>query len=467
MLRAMFALVLSGILVTTQNGAELARESWRDDGNVISSDVSAKGQKATLAIDRKKRNLHIDQNGQAADVPIPDGSAALMNLHWAAYSVLAETYKDAAKPTPFKALLGPGRAIDATVTVTRAASGTREVTVLVGPLDVHATVDKSGAVTHASVPSQGIDVKPAGAATPLVKRAPPAGVVEEPFSMDNRGAKIAGVLWLPAKREKAVPVVIVIAGSGPVDRDGNAGGTMRTDSYRLLAEALAKQGVATIRYDKRGVGESTYSGKLEELGFDDFVNDAAALVTMARINNKLAGVYIFGHSEGALAALKLAAMTPVEGIISAAGPGRPVGELLREQLSRQLPPDEMHEFDALMVALKAGKPVQPTSDSLQLLFPPQMTKFERGMLLPDPRPLAKIFRGKLTVLQGDNDAQVTVEHDARPLAASHAGAKLVVLKDVAHTLKRDAHKGTDQPSYRDPSLPIDPGVVEAVVSTIR
>ncbi|MCU1277963.1 MAG: alpha/beta hydrolase [bacterium] len=464
----MLALVLSGILVTTQNGTEIARESWRDDGSVVTSSVSGGGKKATLVIDRKKKNLHIDQEGLGAiDVPIPDDGAALMNLHWAAYTVLGEKYKDAATPTAFKAVLGPGRIVDGKIAVKPLAAGGREVTLLVGVRDVHVTLDKAGAVTHATVPSAGIEVKPASAATPMVKRAPPAGVVEEPFVIDNRGAKLGGVLWLPATRPKKVPVVLIIAGSGPVDRDGNAGGALLTDSYRLLAEALAKRGIATIRYDKRGVGESTLGGKLENLGFDDFINDAAALVTMARINDKLAGIYVFGHSEGSLIALKLAAMTQVDGIISAAGAGRPLAELAREQLERQISREDLAEYDAQIAALKAGKPLQPKSEAVGLVLQPALTKFLHGMLLTDPKPLAGVFKGKLTVVQGDNDAQLTVERDARPLAAAHPGAKLVVLKDVTHPLKRDTHKGTDQPSYRDPSLPIDPGVVEAVVSTIR
>jgi hypothetical protein len=89
------------------------------------------------------------------------------------------------------------------------------------------------------------------------------------------------------------------------------------------------------------------------------------------------------------------------------------------------------------------------------------------MLLTDPRPLATSYRGKLTVVQGDNDVQVTVDKDAMPLAGAHPGAKLVVLKDVSHMLKHDTKKGQDQPSYRDPSLPIDPGVVDATVATVR
>src|SRR5207245_2405834 len=128
-----------------------------------------------------------------------------------------------------------------------------------------------------------------------------------------------------------------------------------TDTYRQLAEALVKRGVASIRYDKRGIGLSSFSGKPEDLNFDDFVGDAAALVAMARANKQISSVFVLGHSEGALVALKLAVRTKVDGIISAAGAGRPILELVREQYARQLPPDEMKEFDTLAATLKAGK----------------------------------------------------------------------------------------------------------------
>ena len=464
----MLALVLSGILVTMQNGAELARESWHDDGKVVTSDITGGGQKAKITIDREKHNLRIDQNGSGIDVPIEPGSAALVNMHWAAYGILAQQFNGATSPTPFRAIIAPGRIIAATVKVVPAAAGAREVTVAVGPLEVHATVDKAGAVTHASVPAQGIEVKPLGSATaPPVRRPAPAGVVEEPCEIDNRGAKLSGILWLPATRPKTVPVVIIIAGSGPVDRDGNAGGLLHSDTYRQLAEALAKKGVATIRYDKRGVGQSTLGGKLEDLGFDDFVSDAAALVAMSKVNDKISGIYLFGHSEGALVALEVASTTKVDGIITAAGPGRPASDLMREQLSKQLLPEDMKEYDAILAQLKAGKTPEPKSASLQRLIQPSLAKFMRGMLLTDPKPLAAAYKGKLTVVQGDNDMQVTVDKDARPLAAAHAGAKLVVLKDVGHMLKRDPKKGLDQPSYRDPSMPLDPALVDAVMATIR
>jgi pimeloyl-ACP methyl ester carboxylesterase len=467
MLATMLVLVLTGILVTTQNGTEIAREKWRDDGKVVTSDIDAAGQKLKATLDRTKRTLHLEKASDQIDVPIPDGQAALMNMHWAAYTVLSEQFKSASKATPFKAVIGPGRTIDAVVTVKPAANGARDILLAVGPLEVHVAVDKSGAVTHASVPSQGIEVKSVAADAPVVRRLPPSGVAEEPFEVDSGNAKLSGVVWRPAG-DKPVPAVIIIAGSGPVDRDGNAGGLMRSDTYRQLGEALVKRGIAAIRYDKRGIGLSSFSGKPDDITFDDFVGDAAALVAMARTNKKISSVYVFGHSEGSLIALKLAARTKLDGIISAAGAGRPVIELVREQYARQLPPDEMREFDTLAAALKAGKPVTtPKSMGLAGLFRPEVAKFLPGLLLTDPRTLAAAYKGPLTVLQGDNDVQVTVDRDAKPLAAAHPGAKLVVLKDVAHMLKTDTVKSQSQPSYKDPALPLAQGVVDAVAATVK
>lgn len=466
----MLALVLSGVLVTLQGGNELARETWRDDGKLVTSEIAALGQKARMSVDRRTRALRIEQNGKTFDVPVAAGAAPLPNLDWAIYGLLAEWYKDARAPTPFTAVIAPGVTRPATVTVAAAAGGARKVTVTLGPTTVEAEVDARGAVTHAVVPSQGLEVKPIGASAPTVhapRRPAPAGVREEAFELDSGKAKLAGVIWRPADAQGAVPVVIVIAGSGPVDRDGNAGPMLRGDTYRELAAALARHGVATLRYDKRGAGASTLGKPLEQIGFDDYVADAVAMVALARHEPALSKVFLFGHSEGSLVALEAAGHTHVDGIISAAGAGRPIWQLAREQLARQLPAAEMAEFDPLLAAVRAGTPLQPKSQHLALLFQPKLEKFLRGMLLTDPRPLARAFQGPLTVVQGDNDVQVTVDKDARPLAAAHPGARLAVLHDVTHVLKIDRAKGLAQPSYHDPTLPLAPGVVDAVLSTVR
>jgi pimeloyl-ACP methyl ester carboxylesterase len=472
MLRGMLALVLSGVLVTLQGGNEIAREQWRNDGKVVTSDVTIAGQKARFTIDRHSRAMKIEKDGQTIDVPVAAGAAPLPNLDWAVYGLYADWYKDAHAPTTFTAVIAPGVTRQASLTVTPAAAGGKKVMITLGPTTVEAEVDAHGAVTHATVPSQQLEVKPIapGAATvraPAVHRAVPADVVEAPFELDNGKAKLAGVVWRPKAAKGPVPVVIVIAGSGPVDRDGNAGALLDTDAYRQLAAALAGHGIATLRYDKRGIGASTMGKPLDQIGFDDFVSDAVALVALARHDPKLSKVYLFGHSEGSLIALEAAARTHVDGIISAAGAGRRVGDVAREQFARQIPAAEMAEYDQLLAAVRAGKPLHARSEHLAVLFQPSLAKFLRGMLLTDPKPLARAYKGPLTVVQGDNDNNVSVARDAKPLAAAHPGARLLVLHDVTHALKVDKTQGLAQPSEHDPSLPLAPGVVDAVVSTVR
>lgn len=477
MLRPMLPLVLSGVLVTMQGGHEIARDVWRDDGKVETSDVQVGGKTAHLTIDRALRTLSGAEGGQTFKISLPPGSAPLVNLHWAAYAVVAEWFKDATRPTPFKAVVAPSVTLDGTVQVTPTAGGARKVIVTIATLTVEADVDARGQVTHAAVPQQGLEVKSLGAATPgaaaqiaattaPVHRPPPKGVVEQPFELDHDGAKLAGVTWRPAGVSRP-PVVIVIAGSGPVDRDGNAGAALHSDTYRQLAEELARRGIATLRYDKRGVGESTLGKPVADLAFEDGVGDAVAMVALARHDPTFSSVYLFGHSEGSLVALEVAARTPVDGIISAAGAGRPIGEVIKEQFARQLPPGELAEIDGLEAAVRDGQPLHPKSAALAMLFRPSVEKFLRGLLFTDPRELARAYKGKLTVVQGDNDIQITVDKDAKPLAAAHEGARLAVLHNVTHLLKIDRAKGLGQPSYHDPSLPLAPGVVDAVVTTVR
>ena len=239
----MLALVLSGILVTTQNGTELARESWRDDGQVVTSDINVKGQKATLSVDRKQRNLHIDQNGQGVDVPIPDGAAALMNLHWAAYALArrkvqgrrhADCVQGGARAEPQHRCHHHRQAH-------RSGHTRRDRHGRPARCPRHRRQSGRGHARRGAVARHRGRARERGDAAGQARAA----------GRRRRGAVRASTTAAPSWRAccgcrrrapRRVPVVLFIAGSGPVDRDGNAGGIMRSDSYRLLAEALAQSG---------------------------------------------------------------------------------------------------------------------------------------------------------------------------------------------------------------------------------
>ena len=99
---------------------------------------------------------------------------------------------------------------------------------------------------------------------------------EDTVYIESKGQQLGGVVMFPKGRQKKLPVVLIIQGSGPTDKDGNSAAlTGKNNSLKLLAEALAKNGIASLRFDKRGIGLSEESAMPEdELTFDDFVSDA-------------------------------------------------------------------------------------------------------------------------------------------------------------------------------------------------
>src|SRR5690606_11236335 len=119
------------------------------------------------------------------------------------------------------------------------------------------------------------------------------------------------------------PVVLIIAGSGPTDRDGNSPLLPgQNNSLRLLAEGLAQRGIATLRYDKRGIAESANAELREaDLRFNTYVDDAAALLSRLHDDARFSRVSVVGHSEGALIAVMAAQKAAVDAIVSIAGAG--------------------------------------------------------------------------------------------------------------------------------------------------
>jgi pimeloyl-ACP methyl ester carboxylesterase len=119
------------------------------------------------------------------------------------------------------------------------------------------------------------------------------GTSETPWSLDGLSGTFAG----PRDPAPRGPAVLILAGSGPTDRDGNNPIGIRADTYRLLASALAAAGIRSLRYDKRGIGASqTRTVREEDLRFDQFVEDAAAAARHLASRADVSGVVLCGHS---------------------------------------------------------------------------------------------------------------------------------------------------------------------------
>jgi pimeloyl-ACP methyl ester carboxylesterase len=264
------------------------------------------------------------------------------------------------------------------------------------------------------------------------------------------------------------PIVLIIAGSGPTDRDGNSP-PLRNDSLKLLGKALAAKGVAALRYDKRGIGESASAIPAEEkLRFENFVDDAAGWVKQLRGDSRFSRIAILGHSEGSLIGILAAKQVPIDALISVAGAGRDVATLLREQLKRNLPPELFEKSTHIFDELAAGRRVDDVPPELNALFRPSVQPYLMSCFKFNPPKEIADVTIPILIVQGTTDIQVSIE-DADLLTKANENARLATIEDMNHVLKR-AHARSllgQSEAYADPSMPLAPHLTDAIVSFLH
>lgn len=297
---------------------------------------------------------------------------------------------------------------------------------------------------------------------PLLSAALAAGALAEAVHVPGPAGPLEGEsLAVPGARH----VVVLIPGSGPINRDGNAPTMgLSSDTYRLLAEGLAAAGVASIRIDKRGFfGSAAAISDPNDVTIAAYAQDARDWVTLAV--GLAPCVWLAGHSEGGLVAL-MAANAPAEGLcglILISTSGRPMGRLLVEQMAANpLMAPLMADLDSIVTDLETGRSRAPSTipPQLQVLFSPGLQRFMIDGFSHDPVQLAAGWAGPVLILQGDADLQVR-PLDADLLAAAMPQARRVDLPGATHMLKAD-QPGQPFATYTDPTLPLHPGLIPAV-----
>ncbi|PZU74922.1 MAG: alpha/beta hydrolase [Brevundimonas sp.] len=297
-----------------------------------------------------------------------------------------------------------------------------------------------------------------------------AAPVSTEIVLPSQPAPLHGTLLTPPG---ASAVAVILPGSGPTDRDGNSPMGVAAGTYRLLAEGLADQGIATLRIDKRGIAASAAAGPAEaDLRFDAYAADARAWAAEAAARAGKPCAWLIGHSEGALVALKAVAggddpeSSKVCGLILLAGAGRPAGVMLREQLTALPDPLKTQAYDAL-TELEAGRTVAEPPAALAALFRPSVQPYLISWLPLDPAMLLAAYDGPVFIGQGTTDIQVGVI-DAQALAAADPDATLKLWDGVNHVLKTaPADRAGNLATYADPDLPLAPGVTQDVAAFIR
>lgn len=292
-----------------------------------------------------------------------------------------------------------------------------------------------------------------------------SGQSETAVALPAQPAPILGTMLTPDGETRAAAVII--AGSGPTDRNGNSPLGVTADSYRLLAEGLAGHGIATVRYDKRGVAQSVMAGLSEaDLRFGTYVEDARAWAAeTARLTGRPCA-WLIGHSEGALIALAAAQDNEtVCGVVSLSGAGRSAPVVLREQLQAALTEPLLGQALHALDELAAGRPTDNVP-GLESLFRPSVQPYLISWFALDPQTLANLYDGPLFIGQGSTDLQTRMA-DAEALKAAQPDATLVIWEGVNHVLKiAPADRAANAATYADPGLPLAPGVVEDVADFI-
>jgi pimeloyl-ACP methyl ester carboxylesterase len=287
-------------------------------------------------------------------------------------------------------------------------------------------------------------------------KAPYPRLLGEYATLEIGSVTLRGFIDLP-EQLGPWPVVILHAGSGPTDRNGN-GPLVQTDNLKMLGQALAAEGVAVLRIDKRGVASSLFAlTREEEASLELYASDVAAWVALLRKDERFTKVGYIGHSEGAFIGLLAAKGAKLDAFVSLCGPGRPYQDLLREQLKKNLPADQYKAADGIIAELVAGRAVKDVPKGLEPLFRPSVQPFLISAFKHDPAKLVAGLECPVLVVAGSTDIQVAAE-DAKRLGEANPKAKVATVKGMNHVLK--AVEGTHQlvqlTSYADASLPLHP-----------
>ena len=296
--------------------------------------------------------------------------------------------------------------------------------------------------------------------------AAPAG--DQPIALDTASGSVAGTLRLPAGAGKA-PVVLIIAGSGPTDRDGNSAMIPgHNDSLRMLADALDAAGFASVRYDKRGIGASKAAMPDEsKLRFDHYVEDAAAWIAKLKADPRFASVAVIGHSEGALIGMLAAERTGAAAYVSLAGVAESPGAILRKQFAGKLPPPLAADNERILGALEQGRSVAEVPPALAVYYRPSVQPYLISWMRYVPTAHIAALRMPVLIVQGTTDIQVGVEQ-AQALKAARPDAVLAVIPGMNHVLKQvPADSPHPLASYGDPALPLHPQLAPAIVAFLR
>ncbi len=299
-----------------------------------------------------------------------------------------------------------------------------------------------------------------------VKTNPPTPPLfkEEECHIETETGKVFGILQLP-NTAPPYPVALIIAGSGATDRDGNSP-FIKNNSLKMLAEGLLKKGIATLRYDKRGIGKS-FNQELDEskLRFEHLVQDVVKWSQFLKSDQRLRETTVIGHSEGSLIGMLASQQNTVAKFVSIAGTGRTADLILKEQLTSQ--PDSIQkEAFSILDQLAKGKLVPQIPENMNALFRPSVQPYLISWFQYDPKAEIAKLNKPILIIQGTTDIQVPVR-DSEILSQANTACEYRLIEGMNHIMKQaSTDRQENLRTYSQPDLPLMAGLVDGIAAFI-
>lgn len=294
---------------------------------------------------------------------------------------------------------------------------------------------------------------------------------EEPVTLKTSVGDIYGTLKVPDSKNP-VPVAIIIAGSGPTDRDCNQPG-MKSNTYKMLSDALFYNHIATLCYDKRGIAASKVEQKEDDLRFDTYVDDVKSWIDQLSKDKRFSDIILIGHSEGSLIGMIVARDNPnVAKYISIAGAGMSAPDILKEQLNKQMqgqPEAIKNMVFSYIDKLERGETIADVPVYLNSLFRPSVQPYMISWFKHKPQTEISKLTIPVLLLQGTTDVQVGIDQ-VELLAKASPKAQKVIVENMDHVMK--ISETTDmmeqlKNSYNNPDTPISKELTKTIIDFIK
>lgn len=276
---------------------------------------------------------------------------------------------------------------------------------------------------------------------------------------------INGSLYSPLKQNKKTNLVILIAGSGPTDRDGNQKG-LTNNSLKYVSEALAKNDIAVFSYDKRIIAQMKSKTVNEAaLTFDDFITDATSVLLFFKNKKKYNKIIIAGHSEGSLIGM-IAANEKADAFISLAGAGRTIDAVLVDQITKQAP-FLKEETQKNLDILKSGKTFELKNPMLASIFRESIQSYMISWIQYNPQIEIAKLQMPVLIVNGTKDLQVAVS-EAELLKKAKPEAELVLIENMNHIFKViNGDDAENMKSYSNPDIPIATKLTSTITTFVK